>query len=89
MLKIEPTQQTPASTKKVILKQFGPKQETTFEVNRLNPCCFAASLSYIYPAKRPEKRNAARGFPNAKKLEIRPKCSKPKSSDTVGIMMEN
>ena len=76
-----PTAQTPAKARKVSLKQFGPKHEIL--------CCFAASLSYKYPARRPEKRRAPRGFPRDMKLKIIPKFFNPNSSEAVGTMIEN
>uniref|UniRef100_A0A2P2QZI3 Uncharacterized protein n=1 Tax=Rhizophora mucronata TaxID=61149 RepID=A0A2P2QZI3_RHIMU len=81
--------QTPARTRNVSLKQFGPMQEMPELYRIFNSCCFAASLSYTKPANRPEKRNAPRGFPSDTKLYRIPKCFKPKSSETVGIIMEN
>lgn len=88
MLEMVPAAQTAASTKKVTLKQSGPTHET-LETMRPKPCCFANSLSYIRPARRAEKSNAPSGLPNDMKLKNKPKCSKPKSSETVGINIEN
>ncbi|RWW68030.1 hypothetical protein BHE74_00024474 [Ensete ventricosum] len=82
-----PRLHTPARTRNVSLKQLGPKQEV-FEWWRKPGCCSAASLSYKYPARRPENKNAPRGFPSSITLKKVPKCFSPKSSDTVGIMME-
>ncbi|CAI0388694.1 unnamed protein product [Linum tenue] len=61
--------EAPARTKKVSLKQSGPKQEKPELCNILfDPRCLAASVSYTYAARRPEKRNAPIGFPSAMKL---------------------
>lgn len=81
MLNIVPNPQSPAKTRNVILKQCGPTQEEL--------CCFAASASYTWPARKPENRKAAAGFPSCMKLKMMPKCLKPKSSDAVGIIMPN
>lgn len=81
MLNMAPTKETPARTRKVILKQSGPKQVTE--------CCFEASLSYRVPARRLEKRVAPRGLPRHIKFIIRPKCFRPKSSEAVGTIIEN
>jgi len=82
-----PAAQTPERMKNVNLKQLAPTHETP-EARRLIPCCFAASLSYIEPASRAEKRVAPSGFPNDMMLLNTPKFFKPKSSEVVGIIME-
>lgn len=82
-----PAAQTPERMKNVSLKQLAPTQEAPL-AKRSIPCCFAASVSYIEPASRAEKRVAPSGFPIDMKLLNTPKCFKPKSSETVGIIME-
>lgn len=88
MLETVPATHTAASTRQVTLKQSGPTHET-LEAMRPIACCFANSLSYIRPARSAEKSNAPSGLSNDMKLKNKPKCFKPKSSETVGISIEN